>query len=126
MSKNGKYAPPYSLRLTKEERQKLEYDAGHMPLSAYIRARLFDMPSPRRTYRRVPKDQEVFLELLRELSETRISSNLNQLAKAHHQGNLPITEETEQELKEACLAIQELRSEIMNAIGLKPKKKDVS
>ena len=37
--------PPFSLRLTFEERARLERDAGDMPLGAYIRSRLFDQPA---------------------------------------------------------------------------------
>lgn len=119
MSKQGKYPPPYSLRLTFEERQRLERDAGNIPLSAYIRERLFNDPSPRRRYSKRHKDHDIFLEILKELSDTRISSNLNQLAKASHMGKLVLAPETEEELKEACLALKDIRSEIMRNMGLK-------
>ncbi len=36
-----KTPPPFSLRLSFEERARLERDAGDMPLGAYIRERLF-------------------------------------------------------------------------------------
>ena len=37
-----KASPPFSLRLTVEERSRLDQDAGNVPLGAYIRSRLFD------------------------------------------------------------------------------------
>lgn len=35
-------SPPFSLRLTFEERAKLEKEAGSKPLGAYIRSKLFN------------------------------------------------------------------------------------
>lgn len=40
-SNNKKIASPFSLRLTFDERTALEQEAGHLPLGAYIRSRLF-------------------------------------------------------------------------------------
>lgn len=58
---------PFSLRLTFEERGRLEKDAGNMPLGAYIRSRLFDKPAsdrrPRR-YKRPVKDDQALGQLL--------------------------------------------------------------
>ncbi len=119
MSKNGKYPPPYSLRLTFEERQRLDHDAGNMPISAYIRERLFDKPSPRRRYNRPSKDQELFRELLKELADTKISNNLNQLAKASNEGRLKLEPNTQEKLDEACDAMREIRQEILRKAGLK-------
>jgi len=39
--------PPFSLRLTFEERAQLEREAGDMPLGAYIRSRLFNTATAR-------------------------------------------------------------------------------
>ena len=44
--------PPFSLRLTVEERSRLEYDAGDQPIGAYIRSKLFDDAQPRPRRRR--------------------------------------------------------------------------
>lgn len=120
---SDKRSPPFSLRLTFEERARLERDAGDMPLGAYIRSRLFDQPvgdhRPRRSKRPV-KDQQALASVLGELGKSRIANNLNQLAKAANSGSLPLTPETEKSLQEACAGVQWLRMTLMQALGLQP------
>ena len=74
MSKRNKRSPiPYSLRLSPEERERLDYDAGDLPLAAYIRSRLFDDPTPRkRRLKRPVKDHKLLAELLTKLGASRI------------------------------------------------------
>ena len=122
MGEKTKYPPPYSLRLTFEERQRLDRDAGNMPISAYIREQLFDKPSTRRQYNRATKEQEFFKEILKALAETRISSNLNQLAKASNEGRLILDPDTKRSLDQACADMHEIRAEIIRSMGLKPPK----
>lgn len=115
--------PPFSLRLTFEERARLERDAGDMPLGAYIRSRLFDQPAgdrPSRKAKRPVKDQQALASVLGELGKSRIANNLNQLAKAANSGSLPLTPETEKSLHEACAGVQWLRMTLMQALGLQP------
>ncbi len=115
--------PPFSLRLTFEERARLEQDAGDMPLGAYIRSRLLDHPAgdrrPRKAKRPV-KDHQALASVLGELGKSRIANNLNQLAKAANSGSLLLTSETEKSLQEACAGVQWLRSTLMQALGLQP------
>lgn len=119
-----KYPPPYSLRLTLEERQRLKHDAGNMPLSAYIRERLFDTPSPRkRSFRQPLKDEETLAKLLTELGQSRLSNNLNQLAKASNSGSLPVTPETEQAIHQAAHDVEEMKAYLIKALGLQPEKR---
>tara|TARA_R110002124_G_scaffold265191_3_gene431892 strand:+ start:3835 stop:4716 length:882 start_codon:yes stop_codon:yes gene_type:complete len=120
MADKGRYPPPYSLRLTFEERKQLRQQAGTRTLSAYIRERLFEQPSPRRHYRQLSEDHAVLGELLEELGKTRLSNNLNQLAKACNSGLLSVTDETEQEINQACEDIKLMRECLIQALGLKP------
>lgn len=112
----SKYPPPFSSRLTFEERARLEAEAGDMPLGAYIRARLLNGEAePRRPRRRAPvKDDQALGRVLAQLGASRLSSNLNQLAHAVNIGTLPVAPETEQSLVEA------LRDELMRALGKVP------
>ena len=114
----GRYAPPYSLRLTLEERQRLDADAGPLPLAAYIRTRLFDAPTPRRPYRRPVQDDQALGEVLAALGNCRLSSNLNQLAKAVHSGSLPVSPETEAAIRAACATVQQMGGHLVQALGL--------
>lgn len=121
VAKDRPTPPPFSLRLTFEERARLEAEAGDMPLGAYIRAKLFEEPAPDRRPRRAKrpvKDQQALASVLGELGKSRIANNLNQLAKAVNSGSLPITPETERSLREACVEIHWLRTTLMEALGL--------
>ncbi len=115
--------PPFSLRLTFEERARLESEAGDMPLGTYIRSRLFDRPATDRRPRQIKrpvKDKQALASLLGELGKSRIANNLNQLAKAANSGSLLLTSETEKSLQEACAGVQWLRTTLMQALGLQP------
>jgi hypothetical protein len=78
------------LRLTFEERAALELDAADMPLGAYIRSRVFDESRPPRRSRgkRPVKDHKELSSLIAALGASRLSSNLNQLARAVNTGSL--------------------------------------
>lgn len=118
--KRKKTPPPFSLRLTPEERAELEKQAAGMSLGAYIRLRLFDDALPvRRTRGKAPvKDHEELGRVLGALGQSRIANNLNQLAKAVHTGALPVTEEVEAALHEACYDIRLMRQALLRGLGL--------
>lgn len=114
-----KSPPPFSLRFTVEERAALERAAAGMPLGVFIRQKLFggDL-TPRRTRGRTPvKDHAALGRVLGALGQSRLSSNLNQLAKAAHMGALPVTPELERELLEACTWVRGIRDDLMRALG---------
>jgi hypothetical protein len=115
----AKTPAPFSLRLTFEERAQLERDAAGMSLGAYIRGRLFGKDvMPRMTRGKTPvKDHKALGRVLGALGGSRLSQNLNQLAKAVNIGSLPVTPETERDLREACAAVALLRAELMRALG---------
>lgn len=117
-----KYPPPFSIRFTFEERASLDADRGSSPLAVHIRERLFgDDATPRRKPGNSPiKDAEALGRVLGALGGSRLSSNLNQLAKAVNTGSLPITPETENELVEACQEVKALRADLLRALGKLP------
>ena len=86
--RGSKYPPPYSMRFTAEERELLDAARGRKPLSAYIRERLFGSnAAPRKREVSSPiKDSEAFGRALGALGKSRLSSNLNQLAKFVNSG----------------------------------------
>lgn len=114
-----KYPPPFSLRLTLEERARLEAEAGDLPLGAYIRERLLgDDTAPRTRRGNSPvKDKEALGRVMGALGAARLSANLNQLAKAVNTGSLPVTPETEAKLQEACRKIADMRADLLRALG---------
>lgn len=111
---------PVSLRMTFEEKARLERDASGMSLSSYIRWRLFDpsSPPPRARGKFPVKDHAALAQVLGMLGQSRLSSNLNQLAKAANTGSLPVTPETEAALMHAALDIMAMRRMLMRALGI--------
>ncbi|WP_298912180.1 hypothetical protein [uncultured Roseobacter sp.] len=124
--KARKKLPPFSLRLSKEERQRLERDAAGMPLGSFIKNKVFDGEcKPRRTRGRAPvKDHAALARALGLLGNLRLASNLNQLAKAVNLGTLAVSPEVEEELMTTCAAILAIRSELMTALGYKPEERE--
>lgn len=117
----GKTPAPFSLRLTFEERAKLEEAANGVPLGAYIKAVLFDggdLSKLRRRGCHPVADYEALGRVLGALGGARLSNNLNQLARAVNTGTLPITSETENELRKACADIAAMRADLITALGL--------
>ncbi|WP_431201561.1 plasmid mobilization relaxosome protein MobC [Bradyrhizobium betae] len=121
MNHKTEKAKPFSLRLTQQEKDRLQADAGGTPLGIYIRARLLEGDAaPRDESRQYPiKDAEPLGRLLGLLGQSRITNNLNQLAKASNQGSLPVTKEVESELQQACVHVSEMRMLLLKALGIR-------
>ena len=118
----GKRATPFSLRLSVDERAQLEAEAGRQPLGSYIRERLLGPDAaPRRRQHRPQIDDEKLGRVLAALGASRLSQNLNQLAKASNMGTPDITYDTDRELQDACTQIAEIRALLVEALGLAPK-----
>lgn len=119
----SKYPPPFSIRFTFEERARLDALRGRQSLAAYIRECLFgEDAAPRKKPGNSPiVNAEALARVLGALGASRLSSNLNQLAKAVHMGSLPVTPETEEELQEACAEVKALRTDLMRALGKMPE-----
>ena len=116
-----KRTPPFSLRLTFEQRARLEQEAAGSSLSAYIHERLFgtEAPPARRKRGKSPvRDQQAIAELLAKLGQSRLSSNLNQLARLANMGALPVTPETETAIIEAAEDVAAMRKLLIEALGL--------
>jgi hypothetical protein len=117
--KSKDYSSAFSIRLSKEERAKLDAAAGDMPIGTYIRSRLFDTPSPRRHPRkyRPDIDRAALNKLLRELGRQHIASNLNRIMKAIEDGELEIDEKLEMELRGFRADLRVLMRGIKKAMG---------
>lgn len=112
--------PPatFTLRLTPEDRARLERDAAGLSLGAYIRLRVFDRPPPRRRGRFPVKDQQALSKALAALGRSRIPNNLNQIAAAANAGALPVTPDIEAELREAVRHVADIRRMLIAALNL--------
>lgn len=119
-SARRKRLPPFSLRLNEDERKELEGKADGQPLGAYIRGQLLGAKavSRKRTGRPGVDHQKIAL-VLAALGQSRLSQNINQLAKAANMGTLDVSLETDQALQTACAEIIALRQILIEALGLK-------
>lgn len=119
-----KHPSPFSLRLSHEERQSLEEAAAGRPLSAYVRYLIFkdnlpEMPKRRTRGESANIDHKALSQLLGALGQSRIASNINQLAKAANSGSLPVNQEVLDALKEAVDSIHWMRETLIKGLGLK-------
>ena len=114
---------PFSIRFTAEERAFLDQMAGDVPLADFLRSLIFDEDrlSKRRRRRKSPvKDAQLLSQVLAELGKSRLSNNLNQLAKQANSGSLEVSPDTEKALQEACGDIRLMRYWLMEALGIQP------
>lgn len=116
-----KRKPPFSLRFSDADRARLEHDAAGMSLAAYVRWRLFDPenPPPRQRGKAPVKDEKALSALLADFGKSRLSSNLNQLARAVNTGSLPVSPDVEAALLHASAEIVAMRALLIEALGLK-------
>lgn len=119
MSGRKKTPPPFSLRLTAEERAELERRAGSKPLGQFIREQCLGKAAQPRSgkSRRAKVDHALFGQALALLGASRLSSNMNQIAKAAHMGALPVTPELSADLDSACAEITLMRRVLVQALG---------
>ena len=110
---------PVTLRLTPKERERLEELAAGMTLSAYIRTCLFAREEKRRKSRPrgMVADKKAVAEALALLGQSRIASNLNQLAYHANIGALIVGETEKTQIAEAYAHVLTLRSLLMQALG---------
>lgn len=115
---DDEYTVPFSMRLTRAQRRRLDTDAGAMTAGQYVRHCLFENPTPqKRIFRRPVQDEQALTQVLGVLGRSRLSSNLNQIAKAVHSGSLPVSPETEQAILAACAEVADMRAMVVKALG---------
>ena len=103
------------IRLSAEERAAIEAAAEKAGLAtgSYGRQVLLSAPAPRQV-RRPPVERRELARLLGEVGK--LGSNLNQIAKAVHMGQLVYTGE----LDSALAGVLEVRAAILRALGREP------
>jgi RNase P/RNase MRP subunit POP5 len=119
-SSKSKRPSPFSIRFTECEREQLEAAAGNLALGVYIKLRLFDdlPPVPRQnSLSRV--DKEALGKVLGAIGESKLASNMNQIARAANIGTLPVDQDLVDELYAACGEIKALREAILGCIGVR-------
>ncbi|MGP1275059.1 MAG: hypothetical protein ACQRW7_06550 [Caulobacterales bacterium] len=119
---SSEVAQPVCIRLTATEKAKLRQWAGRRTLSAYVRDRLFgDAASPRRKQRIPLPDYKALACVLSALGQSRLSQNMNQIAKLAHNGALPLDDALCGDLAQACEDISAMRSALVAALNVAPE-----
>jgi len=109
---------PVSIRLSADERSRLEAEAGRASLSEHIRARLFGED---RRVRAIPApkiEARQLAHVLAVLGQSELAPSLRELLRAVQIGDLPASGEIEASLTSACAATMEIRRSLMVALGL--------
>ena len=125
MSSKRFYPSPISVRCTAEELEQLKAlaDAYGITLSALFRqAALGAKEVKRKRKSRQPvKNKKELARLFALLGQSRMASNLNQLARSANSGSLVMTPDTEAQLVRACKDIRFMRITLMRALGILPE-----
>lgn len=100
---------PFSIRLTDSERAQLEREAGSKPLAVYMRSKLLS------------NDKPTLARLLASLGSSDLSRSMRDIAAAARNGSFEETPETLLSLQAACAAIEDMRTTLLRALGLRPK-----
>lgn len=88
-------------------------------MSAYIRKELFG-GAPRRSTPRAPAVQtRDIAQLLALLGSAELADSLRELSHAAKIGALPVLPETEAAINQACASVDEMRSALVAALGLR-------
>lgn len=110
---------PLTLRLTEDERARLEELAAGLTLSTYVRACVFGQEAKRRKRRakNTVEDKKAAAEALALLGQSRIANNLNQLAYHANIGALDIAEAERAKIDEAYAHVLAIRALLVTALG---------
>ncbi|WP_282077167.1 hypothetical protein [Epibacterium ulvae] len=117
----SKKVAPVSVRFTPEERALLGKRAGKQSLSGYIRdCVLAGDAKPRRSRGLNPvKDHAALSQVMRTLGQTNLARDLEGLAWAVEDGTIQLDEKSERLLRLACVAVVEMRKDLLRALGLR-------
>lgn len=122
-SKKRTSLSPLTLRLTSDERARLENLAGDTTLSAYVRACVFARDTTLRKARPsdIIADKKAAAEALALLGQSRIASNLNQLAYHANIGALVVGAAEKEDIAQANAHLAAIRALLMEALGKKQR-----
>lgn len=113
----AKRPSPFSIRLSQDERARLEAEAQGVPLGSYIKAKALGGSAIKRAA--LVEDRRALAQALALLGQSRLASNLNQMAHLGHLGALIFTPEEAAELSAALKHVAEIRALLLKATGVR-------
>jgi len=111
---------PFSVRLSAEERERLETEAAGQPLGGYIREKLLGRGNLSKTRRQPRTDYALLAQILGILGKSDLASALCLLAAMAESGDLDLADDDQDAIQEACADVREIRVLLIQALGLKP------
>lgn len=119
---SSKQSVTLSVRLTLEERDRLEALAGERPVSAYVRSRLFGTGGTRRrSKRRQTPDNAALAQVLAALGRSDLSASMKWIQGSIEGGAVRLNPEESLALRDACADISQMRRDLIMALGLKSR-----
>lgn len=121
---------PVSFRVTAEEKALLKKDAGKLAIAHYIRKCLFgNYVSPRaQRYLKKQKTPQIDTQelalLLGMFGQSELARSMLALSLAAQAKELDITPEVSDKLERACDDIQDIKTILITALGVKPQNGD--
>lgn len=111
---------PFPVRFSADERAYLERKAGDRPLGSYIRSKLLgDAEVPRTPARKATIDRAAMAQMLGLMGKAEQVSCLFLLLAAAEADRVALAEAEQAALQNACDAVLEMRSLLIEALGLK-------
>lgn len=123
VSTNTGQSSVLSIRLTAEERDLLTSTAGELPLSTYVRQKLFSdslIITGTETRLSVVERQKLLSKLLMKIGTLNLDMQLSKLSSLLETGVFENEEVLQQELEKLSSAVAELRIDLLRALGLRP------
>lgn len=124
---NSKVRRILSVPLSPEQMADLAWRAGRTPLSAFARAKLFsDNDNLTSTCFRARgtapvRNEAALAEVLAKLGNTDMGVTFREMAQLSRYGALPLTPETETYIQQACRDIADIKTLLMNALGIRER-----
>lgn len=117
-AKPAKRPAPIAFRVSAEERAELVERAQGQSLNAYVRQLVFGQKAKR--YRSAPTiDHAILAQVLGTIGQLDLARRLKVLSEAAAVGALPVSDETEEQLRAACAAVIAVKAELMRGLGYK-------
>lgn len=111
-----------TIRFTESEWDVLDRAAGRSKVATYAREELLGKAAEKRQpSRRVQPDTELLAQILAALGSSDLSKNMREIADAASTGTLPQSQDMLLNLRAACLAIEKMRFDLIEALGVKPE-----
>jgi hypothetical protein len=108
---------PFSIRLSKSERETIEAAAGTMPVGTYVRHQLLQTAAPRRGKRGPVANTAALGQILGLLGKSSVCKGLADLASAARSGSIALTPEIEAQIVSACEDVRKIRRLLLSALG---------